>query len=397
MNITQKPCPVCNNQQFAELIDFGQIPKSGTYLSSPDEQFQQIHLAFEYCCNCALIRCRPFEQSCPDYQKVNRQTQGQIPAYTNDIINYLDQFARKDSGLVMDIGGNDGAFMDLIARESYHKRLIIEPSISLADICREKGHLVENVHFNSIEAERIRKYYGRAKVIFCRHVLEHVPDPEDFLRAIQIMTAEDGLVFLEIPDTRGITQGLLGHELWDEHLFYYSENHLAWLAGRFGYAVQWQTVKPHRGGTNLLLWAKPGKIDGPLTMNSAEKDLALCNSFKDRWFNFSQMLREEARNWPRPIAFMGASHPQSNYALFTGIGSWIDFMVDDDPDKIGSFVTLPQPTPVITTEQLLNHYSVDTLLLTAFGCEDWINKVSKTLSAKGVRLIDPYHPESGQQ
>jgi hypothetical protein len=390
MNITQKSCPVCSNNIFDTLIDFGQIPHSGTFLSHPDEKSLHIHLAFEYCRNCALIRQRPCDQSCPDYGNVNRSTQGQMPAYINDIIEHLKNESQYTSRLVLDIGGNDGAFMDRLALAGCENRLIIEPSVRLAEKCREKGHAVENIHFNVIEAERLRKYYGPAKVIFCRHVLEHVPDPEDFFRAVQMMTAEDGLVFLETPDAQGISERLLGHELWDEHLYYYTERHLSCLAGRFGYTVEWRAVKPHRGGTNLLLWVTPGKLNSPLTFKSAEKDLTLCRSFKDRWVNYCRILRERARNWPRPVACMGASHPQSNYALFTEIGSWIDFMVDDDPVKIGSFVPLPEATPVISTEQLFKHKDVGTLLLTAFGRADWINKATQTLSTRGVRFIDPY-------
>ena len=388
----EKPCPVCSSTEFAELIDFGRIPQSGIFLSSPKEQFRQIHLVFEYCLTCALIRSRPFDQSCPapDYRKVNRPTQDQMPEYIPEVIKYLNQISQKTSGLVLDIGGNDGAFMDLAAEAGCQNRLIIEPSISLADVCRKRCHPVENVYFNSFEAERICKCYGPAKVIFCRHVLEHVPDPEDFFHALRIMTDEDGLIFLETPDARWITQGLLGHELWDEHLFHYSEDHLSYLTGRFGYDVQTKAIKSHRGGSNLLMWARLGKNKNTLTLKSAETDLSFCHSFKDRWLNLSRLLQKAAQGWPRPIACLGASHPQSNFAIFTGIGAQIDFLVDDDPDKINSFVPLPQQTPVISTEQLLDIDSVGTLLLTAFGCEDWIEKLRRPLSKKGTRLIDPY-------
>lgn len=386
----EKPCPVCSSTEFAELIDFGLIPQSGIFLSSPKEQFRQIHLVFEYCLTCSLIRSRPFDQPCPDYRKVNRPTHNQVPEYIPEIIRYLSQVPQKNSGLVLDIGGNDGAFMDLAAEAGCRNRLIIEPSISLAEVCRERRHPVENVYFNSFEAKRICKCYGPAKVIFCRHVLEHLPDPEDFFKALRIITAEEGIVFLETPDARGIIERLLGHELWDEHLFHYSEDHLSYLTGRFGYDVQTKAVKSHRGGSNLLLWAKKGENRKPLQLKSAQNDIENCHSFKERWLKLSWSLQKAALNWPRPIGCMGASHPQSNYAIFTGLGAQIDFLVDDDPDKINSFVPLPQPTPVISTEQLLDGDSVGTLLLTAFGCDDWIDKLRRPLSEKGTRLIDPY-------
>jgi 2-polyprenyl-3-methyl-5-hydroxy-6-metoxy-1,4-benzoquinol methylase len=386
----EKSCPVCSNTEFAELIDFGKIPHSGVFLSSPEGTFQQIHLVFEYCLNCSMIRKHDFDQSYPDYREVNRPTKNQMPEYISDVIKYLSQIHLKKDELVIEIGGNDGAFMDLAAEAGCNNRLIIEPSISLAEVCRKRCHPVENIYFNTYEVERIYKTYGPARVIFCRHVLEHVPDPEDFFRALRIMTDEDGLVFLETPDARGITERLLGHELWDEHLFHFSEKHLSYLAERFCFDIQWRDVKPHRGGHNLLIWATPGIKKKDATLNSHEKDLAFCRSFKERWLNLSRFLKEGACNWTRPVACMGASHPQSNYIIFNGLGAHIDFMVDDDPDKIGSFVPLPNPIPVISTQQLLDSDSVGTMLLTAFGCEGWIEKIRRPLIEKGTRLIDPY-------
>ncbi|MBI4767546.1 MAG: class I SAM-dependent methyltransferase [Deltaproteobacteria bacterium] len=386
----QNPCPVCSNKRFAELIDFGEVPQSGILLFSPSEHFPMIRLAFEYCLACAFIRQRPWDQSSWDYRKVNRPTRGQMPVYVNEVIDFFNQSQSKDSDLVLEIGGNDGAFMDQLAIAGLKCRLIIEPSLSLAEVARKKGHPVENVYFNLIEAERLRKRYGPAKVVFCRHVLEHVPDPEDFFRALRLMTAVEGMVFLETPDVYGITQRLLGHELWDEHLSFYSLDHLSRLTKRFGFDIYWKAVRPHRGGFNILLWARPGELREAASINTAEKDLALCRSFKERWLKFSLKIRQDACHWKRPVACLGASHPQSNFVVFSGLGDRIDFLVDDDPEKLNSFVPLPNLTPVLSTEQLLDGHPLGTLLLTAFGCQDWIDKVQKPLVRRGVRLIDPY-------
>lgn len=385
-----KACPVCSNTEFDVLVDFGQVPHSGAFISVSCESFKKIQLSFEYCLTCSMIRRCSFDKFCPDYRKANRSTQNQMPEYIPEIIRYLSQTPKKEGGLVIDIGGNDGAFMDLLSKEGFQNRLIIEPSEFLAGLSREKGHQVENVYFNSCEAERIRQEYGSAKVVFCRHVLEHVPDPEDFFHALRIMTDKEGLVFLEAPDALGITQGLLGHELWDEHLYYYSENHLAMMAEKAGYNIQWKAKKPHRGGHNLLLWLKLGNKHSALSLKPEGNNLAFCHSFKDRWQAFSKRLYYQATKWPRPIALLGASHSQSNYAIFTGIGNQIEFMVDDDPNKMNTFVPLPQAVPVISTDQLLNHNSIGTLLLTAFGCEDWIESLRQPLSERGTLLIDPY-------
>jgi len=393
----EKPCPVCSSTEFAELIDFGLIPQSGIFLSSPKGQYRQIHLAFEYCLTCALIRSRSFDKSCPasDYRKGNRPTQNQEPEYIPEIIRYLSQVPQKNYGLVMDIGGNDGAFMDLVAKAGCQNRLIIEPSISLAKVCRERRHPVENVYFNSCEAERLKNCHGAAKVIFCRHVLEHVPDPEDFFKALLIMTAEEGIVFLETPDARGITEGLLGHELWDEHLFHFTPENLRRLLLNAGFRMVRSVVKPHRGGTNILLWAIPDPTNESLTTfeSKVESDLEASRFFSTHWEDMSRRIQWKLEICPKPVACLGASHPQSNYLLFSGVGNHVDFLVDDDQMKVGFYVPVPRPIPVISTDQLLEGPPPGTVVRSAFGCDTWMNEVCRPLAEKGVHIVEPYPNE----
>ena len=57
-------------------------------------------------------------------------------------------------------------------------------------------------------------------------------------------------------------------------------------------------------------------------------------------------------------------------------------------------VGLTNPELAKRIELILDGDSVGTLLLTAFGCEDWIVKIRQPLSERGTKLIDPY-PFSG--
>lgn len=388
----QKKCPICQNSKYEELIDFGLIPSSGTFLPRSNTPFKKNWLSFDYCLTCALIKRRSVyhANSGIDYSLINRSTKKQMPNYLTEIIDYTRKIPLKKSRFVIDVGGNDGSFMDLIADAGFSNRLIIEPSIVLSKICRENGHEVSNITLTSNEAKKIIDKYGVADIIFCRHVIEHVPNPNDFLEALKLLSKDNGFIFLETPDSVGITRYLISHELWDEHLFYYSKEHLKFLVMKFGLHIERLYTRPHRGGANILMWLQNRKSCQAIHMQSNKIALENCNKFKKRWHKFRKRILLAAKNWRKPIGCLGASHPQSNFLIFTGLGNQIDFLVDDDPKKIFSYVPLPKPTPVISTEQMLNGDSVGTLLLTAFGCKDWNSKVRKILFKKGVELIDPY-------
>ncbi|MBF0550754.1 MAG: methyltransferase domain-containing protein [Deltaproteobacteria bacterium] len=390
--ITSALCLVCGNPIFEELVDFGLIPRSNSLLSQPETSFPKVDHSLEFCPKCAMIRRRTSSQAPSDYSEVKRATGAQTPVYINEIIRDLTALCLTRGSLIIDVGGNDGAFLDLVASAGYTNRLNVEPAMAFIEPCRQAGHLVENVHLDLDQASRISRQYGLAEVIFCRHVLEHVPDPFCFLVAIRSMLKENGSFFLEIPDAEGIIHGLLGHELWDEHLFHFTADNANRLLIRAGWHIFWSTIKPHRGGTNLLVWAQPSSVDQATLSTSeiASQDVSACRSFKTRWTELTWRIIQDAKTWPRPIGCFGASHPQSNYLLFTGLGRQVEFLIDDDPGKIGRYVPIPQPVPVVSTAQLLAGPLPGTIIRSAFGCDFWMDKFCPSLSARGTLIVEPY-------
>jgi hypothetical protein len=95
---------------------------------------------------------------------------------------------------------------------------------------------------------------------------------------------------------------------------------------------------------------------------------------------------------PTPIAAIGASHPQSNYLLFTNLGPLISALVDDDPVKAGRSVPVPQPVPVLSSAQFIAADPPGAVLRTAFGYEDWMDRMLAPLVTGNVRVIRPYAP-----
>jgi 2-polyprenyl-3-methyl-5-hydroxy-6-metoxy-1,4-benzoquinol methylase len=387
-------CPVCDKKISETLIDFGEIPRSGVFLSSLESEFDTFSHSLKFCSECALI-CRHLEETLtPDYQKVDRSTEGQTPLYVKEILSNLQQMpgASNPHGLIIDVGGNDGSFLDLIAEIGFHNRLNIEPSIRLSKRCRSMGHKVENTHLTQNEASRIRQKYGAATTVFCRHVLEHVPNPAGFLASIHDLLLDDGILFIETPDSSGILHGFLGHELWDEHLYHYTTENLRRLLIQSGFEILQNAVKPHRGGTNILYWVqkKNRKKKSLFSPSQMRSDVKACIGFAKQWGTLSKEVCEKVSQAPKPIICLGASHPQTNYLLFTDIGKQIDFMVDDDPIKVGRYVSIPQLVKIISTNQLFEKDLPGMIIKTAFGCDGWMDRICQPMKEKGVFIMEPY-------
>jgi len=383
-------CPACGAQGRELLIDLGAVPRSGVYLSSPTSSVFVRPLSFDFCVSCGMVRQRAARDLDVDYTDVSRRTERQLPDYAEEILIRLRNEPGIEQSLVIEVGANDGTFLTRIAAMGIKRRLGIEPSRALGIMCTTAGHQVEGIHLTEGEAARVRAMHGAARAVICRHTLEHVPDPLGLVRAMRALLADDGILLVEVPASSTILGELKAFELWDEHLTYFAEANLAALLSTGGFAVEEIGNRPHLATRNIVCWARPrrsGAMEQPAAF-AAESTIALCRSFGTRWRAFRDRMGDAAQSWRTPVIAVGASHPQSNFLLFSGLGADVSSLVDDDAGKAGNFVALPQPTPVITTEQLISERRVGTLLLTGFGYTSWTSKIRRGLDDAPVHFVD---------
>ncbi len=100
-------------------------------------------------------------------------------------------------------------------------------------------------------------------------------------------------------------------------------------------------------------------------------------------------MQAESALWPVPVYGLGASHLQSNFVIFTGLGSRIAALVDDDPAKAGRHISLPEPVPVISTSALEKAPRPGTILLTAFGHRPWMERTCARVAGPPAMIVDP--------
>ncbi len=366
-------CPVCLNRKFENFIDFGRIPVSDQYLKNSSESPKQIDLSFEYCPTCAFIRQKGIQDY--NYREDSRRTSHTQMIYCQNIAENLKKI---DRGLIVDVGCNDGTFLDLLRNKGLENLLGIEPSVDCAKLCSLKGHRVENIYFENGGAQTLRKKYGAASAIIYRHILEHVRSPFDFLLEARELLNKKGKLFIELPDSNNIIDNLNAHELLDQHINYFTPQNLKYIVNRAGFRIEKILIQPYMGTDAILLFAS--KENGEKIRDSnffSER----CANFSSKWEKLSGRIREKIKTLKFPLTGLGASHPQSRFLIFSGVGRYINRLIDDDPYKIGKYICVPNPVQIISTEQFINHPK-GTLLHTAFGHDEWLKRIINSLNGE---------------
>jgi SAM-dependent methyltransferase len=388
-------CAACGIAKFASFFRSREWSTSGRYLSEKDGYIraEPIAIQTEYCEQCGLIRQTPGSEVRLDYADIARDTAKQLPDYAHRVIESLAQFGVGSDDLVVEVGANDGTFLNALRDAGYHNLIGVEPSRRLAACASKRKLSIHQNYFGRELAAKMVQWHGPARAVICRHTLEHVPDIRDLTCGIADILAPSGLAFIEVPDTDWIVLKLFAHEIWDEHLTYFRARSLVELIRRAGLApVDIQRIR-FRDTRNLLCWsmrANPPLID---LMPKAVKDATTPTdlaAFQHRWDTFAARLRAAVSDTPRPVVAIGAAHIQLNFLNFAGVDDCIDLLIDDDPVKAGRYAPLSSPVPIRTTAEALASIRCGTLLRTAFPYARWQDRICAVLSSFGVVSINPY-------
>jgi 2-polyprenyl-3-methyl-5-hydroxy-6-metoxy-1,4-benzoquinol methylase len=133
---------------------------------------------------------------------------------------------------VLEIGGGGGSLSMLLAQEACAVDLV-EPSRALsAD--RFAGTGVK-YHRSMFPTPMLN---GRMfDVAVCRQVVEHIPEPEPFLKALRAQVKDDGFAYIEVPSAEYIHETRSIVDFHYPHVHFYCRPHIEALFARAGFAV----------------------------------------------------------------------------------------------------------------------------------------------------------------
>jgi len=200
------PCPFCGSAEFSIYERFG----------------SELQSTYVRCRNCTLVYQSPrpkYDQHFIDsayasyYQfsenlDLNDQTSVQhssVNMFQEEVQNLLKYDKRRTN--VLDIGSAMGTF--LFAAKPYYKKAIgLDVSEQMARFAeRSTGATIYIQQFNDFS------YPEKFSLIHMSHVIEHVPNPVEWLNQAKSMLEDDGVLVINVPNKYSLAFRL-------QHLFY---------------------------------------------------------------------------------------------------------------------------------------------------------------------------------
>jgi len=201
------------------FLDLGRQPIANNFLTPEhfkDEWFYNLQVYF--CPDCFTVQIG----ECPDSSQVfngnysffTGTSQSMVRHFAN-LANLIKKKYLPPGGIIIEIGSNDGTFLEHF-RNEWH--IGFDPSESVSKIAASKGLNIAIAPFGNSSLE-LGKFVD---VFVSANAFAHIPDRNGVLGSIKRVLAPEGIWIDEQPYLGNIIDQLAYDQFYNEHIFYTS-------------------------------------------------------------------------------------------------------------------------------------------------------------------------------
>lgn len=375
---SREACPVCAHKDLLASGTFV-VPLLCSVLY-PDEnsarQAETGRLTMTYCRNCSHIFNSTFEEARISYTEGYDAALDFSPrfvSFASELAQRLNETYRLAGKTIIDVGCGKGHFLNRLCSLSSATGIGFDRSFDAA-----WNEPAAGVRF-------IQDYFGpayadvRPDLVTCRHVLEHVSDPVDFLRALQSHPGigPETAFYFEVPNALFM---LREARIWDliyEHFSYFTPNSLRLTLEQAGFEIIGEGAA--FDGQYLFIEARPASRPQAATARRDETVETLVRGFND-------VYRQTVDYWHRFFV----AHPAPNIVAWGAGVKGITFvniipgagevaaLIDLNPNKHGRFAPT-RGTPVVAPEWLRTQ-NIQSIVVMNPIYHDEIREVAETVA-----------------
>lgn len=359
--------PVCPKSEVIPLIDMTQVPVHCNVLWPTREAALNAprgDIRLAYLPACGHTYNLAFDPNLMEYTQEYENSLHFSPRFqeyaTALADGLIEKYDLRDKDIV-EIGAGKGDFLIMLCAMQGNRGWGYDPSY-----IPDEGYTAPNVTF--VQDFYTEKYIDQpADLIVCRHVLEHIPDPDAFIAQVRrAVGSQRSVVFFEVPNSLWT---LRRGGIWDviyEHCSFFSPYSLAHLFRRHGFDVL--AVNEVFGGQFVTIEVVPAGAGERGSGGAGEKetvggvfssaDLAALTADTHTFAANYQAKREEWGERLRALAaagqrgvVWGAGSKGVTFLNAMAAGDEIAAVVDINPRKQGKYVA-GSGQPIVAPRQL---------------------------------------------
>jgi len=321
-------CPVCNNKLYYPIFNQGSQSLSAFNLPETKEEALnelKFPLDFVQCSICSHVYNRQFEVAQVPYGKDSNLMFNSGSVWQEHIQYVIDKICAERNCLndiAIDIGTGNGEFFSELQETLPELTCVgFEPGPTTA-----KDFIVIRDYF--IPQRDLKKY--KPSLITCRHVLEHLENPRDFLTEIVFYCNKydlNPLILFEVP----CIQNALDSNRISDFLYEHPSNFTL---------RSFRTIFEISGFQEIEIdCCYNGEVLVGLFRVKNNKLAGLAYQFRSAAFVTVQNVIEQLSHLSSPVYFWGGTGKSAAFLNVFGVNAdRFPFVVDSDNNKVGKFV-----------------------------------------------------------
>ncbi len=384
INTRTRPYPICDDSEIIPLVDMPSMPVHCNVLWSTYEEAINAprgRIRLGYFADCGHVYNLAFDPSLMEYTQEYENSLHFSPVFQEYATALAERLVRrydlrgKD---IVEIGAGKGDFLIMLSRLGANRGWGYDPSY-----VPEEGYTADGVTF--IQDFYSEKYIDQqADLIVCRHVLEHIEDPDSFIAQVRraVGPRERTVVFFEVPNSLWTLRQL---GIWDiiyEHCSYFSPVSLARVFRQNDFRVL--EVNEVFGGQFLSIDAVPAMGEAQPADDAIELDrlradaIAFADNYRSKKAHWEHQLGRLAAEGKRG-AVWGAGSKGVTFLNALPAGETIPYIVDINPRKQGKFV--PGTGQAIVPPSAMASYQPDFVVIMNANYRE---EIGRMLAEQGV-------------
>ena len=253
-------CQISNSTKLQKILSLGLIPPVNQMINLNLNLKDQLFFPTElfYCPKSNLVQLGIevdkkilFPKEYPYTSSTTKILRDNFTELSKEIERY---YPLDKNDLVIDIGSNDGNLLSNFKK--YCKILGVTPE-NIAQLAIKKGIPTIQDYFSKNLSAKIKKKYGKAKIITATNVFAHMENIVTLLKSIKSLMHKNSIFISESHYLYDLIQYNQYDTIYHEHLRYYSLSSLKYLFKKVGLEIiRAKRINTHGGSIRVYAASK---------------------------------------------------------------------------------------------------------------------------------------------
>ena len=385
---------ICNNE-LKRKINFGNLPLINNYKTK--KNLIKYPVVICQCENCLLIQLK---YSVSDkflfpnnYSYLSGNSQEKLNNFKS-ILGKIQNFSKKNNPKILDIGSNDGSFLNLI-KNKYSNILGIEPTNS-ADIAINRGIEIIKRSLNFYLAKKIVNKYSKFDFIVATNILAQTNNLDEILKSIKLLLNKKGLLIIEVQYLYDLLDQKGFDSFHHEHIQYYTfssiikvlENYSLYVFDAERLSVHGGMIRVYVASSKTVFSKRLKKILKKENDKKILNKIKILNLFRKQFKHKIKKFLRDLRKQKKKIYGIGAA-PRSCVLLnSSNITNREISLIGEVPQSLKCNKYVPGTNIIVKDENKIITDKPDYLVILAWHLEKQMRKLFSLKGYKG-RFIVP--------